>query len=156
MCHSGAGSQSAERDLPWDFPSGPVAKTLSLPVQGAQVQSPAWELRSCMPRGMANTILKIKIKKKEKGLGKPGRPGVGSCGHCCSVMSDSLPPHGLWPARLLCPWNFPGDNTGVGCHFLLQGIFPTQGWHPHLLGLLHWQADSLPLQKLIWSGPLTR
>ena len=30
------------------------------------------------------------------------------------------------PTRLLCPWNFPGKNAGVGCHLLLQGIFPTQ------------------------------
>ena len=52
----------------------------------------------------------------------------------CSVMSDSLQPLGLYPTRLLCPWNFPGKNTGVGCHFLLQGIFPTQGLNP---GLLH-------------------
>ena len=44
----------------------------------------------------------------------------------CSVMSDSLWPHGLGPATLLCPWDFPGKNTGVGCHFLLQGIFLTQ------------------------------
>ena len=36
------------------------------------------------------------------------------------VESDSLWPHGLQPARLLCPWDFPGKNTGVGCHFLLQ------------------------------------
>ena len=35
--------------------------------------------------------------------------------------------HGLQPTRLLCPWNFPGKNTGVGCYFLLQGIFLTQG-----------------------------
>ena len=35
----------------------------------------------------------------------------------CSVMSDSLQPHGLYPTRLLCPWDFPGKNTGVGCHF---------------------------------------
>ena len=40
---------------------------------------------------------------------------------------------------------FPGKNTGVGCHSLLQGIFPTQGSSPCLLCLLHWQADSLPL-----------
>ena len=40
-----------------------------------------------------------------------------------SVLSDSLRPHGLQPSRLLCPWDFPGKNTGVGCHFLLQGIF---------------------------------
>ena len=52
-------------------------------------------------------------------------------------MSDSLWPHGLYrlyPARILCPWNSPGKNTGVGCHFLLQGIFLTQGSNP---GLLH-------------------
>ena len=35
-----------------------------------------------------------------------------------------LRPHGLCPARLLCPGDSPGKNTGVGCHFLLQGIFP--------------------------------
>ena len=39
----------------------------------------------------------------------------------------------------------PGKDTGVGCHALLQGIFPTQGWNPHLLCLLRWQAGSLPL-----------
>ena len=43
-----------------------------------------------------------------------------------SVMSDSLQPHGLQPSRLLCPWDSPGKNTGVGCHSLLQGIFLTQ------------------------------
>ena len=52
---------------------------------------------------------------------------------CCSVVSDSLQPHG-YSARLLCPWGSPGKNTGVGCHFLLQGIFPTQVSN---LGLLH-------------------
>ena len=36
-------------------------------------------------------------------------------------------------------------NTGVGCHFLLQKIFPIPGWNPRLLNLLHWQRDSLPL-----------
>ena len=43
------------------------------------------------------------------------------------------------PARLLCPWDSPGKNTGVGYHALLQGIFPTQGLNLHLLSLLHWQ-----------------
>ena len=43
-----------------------------------------------------------------------------------------------WPTSLLCPWNFPGKNTGVGCHFLLQGIFLNQGLNPCLLCLLHW------------------
>ena len=44
-----------------------------------------------------------------------------------------LRPHGLWPASLLCLWDFLGKNTRVGCHFLLQGNFPTQGPNPRLL-----------------------
>ena len=52
-------------------------------------------------------------------------------------MSDSVRPHGLHRARLLCPWDSPGKNTGVGLRALLQGIFPTQGWNPCLLCLLH-------------------
>ena len=63
-------------------------------------------------------------------------------------MSDSVQPYRLQPARLLCPWNFPGKNIRVGCHFLLRGIFPTQESNPGLLHLLHWQADSLPLNHL--------
>ena len=57
-----------------------------------------------------------------------------------SVMSYSWS-RGLQPARLLCLCGFPGKKTGVGCHFLLHGIFPTVGWNPCLL---QWQADSLP------------
>ena len=49
-----------------------------------------------------------------------------------SVLSDSLRPHGLSPTRLLCPWDSPGKNTGMGCHSLLQRIFPTQGLNPGL------------------------
>ena len=49
-------------------------------------------------------------------------------------MSDSLWPSGLQPTRLLCPWNSPGKNTGVDCHFLLQRVLPTQGSN---LGLWH-------------------
>ena len=72
----------------------------------------------------------------------------------CSVISDSLQAQGLKPARLFCPWNFPDKNTGVGCHSLLQGIFPSQGLN---LGL------SLPLEKamaphsstLAWKIPQT-
>ena len=62
-----------------------------------------------------------------------------------SVVSDSLRPRGLWPTRLLRAWDSPGKNTEVGCHFLLQGIFPTQGSNP---GLLHWQAGSLLSEPL--------
>ena len=41
--------------------------------------------------------------------------------------AQSCPTFGLWPIRLLCLWNFLGKSTGVGCHFLLQGVFPTDG-----------------------------
>ena len=54
------------------------------------------------------------------------------------------------PDSLLCPWDSPDNNTGVGCHFLFQGIFPIQGRN---LRLWHWQVDSLPLSHLgssIW------
>ena len=57
-----------------------------------------------------------------------------------SVVSDSLRPHGLYS-----PWNSPGQSTGMGCHFLLQEFFLTQGLNPCLL---HWQADSSPLSHL--------
>ena len=50
----------------------------------------------------------------------------------CSAVYDSLRPHGWQTARLLCPSDFPGKSTGVGCHFLLQGIFPPQGLNPCL------------------------
>ena len=63
----------------------------------------------------------LKGKKEQHGSNK------------CSVVSDLLGPHELKPTRLFCPWNFP-ENTGVGCHFLLQGIFLTQGLN---LGILH-------------------
>ena len=80
-----------------------------------------------------------------------------SCVLSRSVVSYSLRPHGLQHTRLLCPWDSPGTNTGVGCHVLLQGIFLTQGSNPCLLHLVHWQAGSLPLAppaKLTWSWRL--
>ena len=52
---------------------------------------------------------------------------LGSVLCCCLVTKSYLTlsqPHGLSPTRLLCPWNFPGKNTGVSCHFSLRGIFP--------------------------------
>ena len=54
--------------------------------------------------------------------------------------------HGRSPTKLLCPWDFPGKNPGVGWHFLLQ-IFVAQESNPHLL---HWQADSLPPETFFY------
>ena len=62
-----------------------------------------------------------------------------------SVKSDSAT---TWTAARQAPLSVhdsPGKNPGVGCHALLQGILPTQGLDLHLLGLLRWQAGSLPL-----------
>ena len=63
--------------------------------------------------------------------------------HCCCCGLVTLSRVRLlaipWTVahRLLCPWDSPGKHTGVGCHFLLQGIFPTQGSNPGLLCLLY-------------------
>ena len=66
----------------------------------------------------------------------------------CKLVSDSLWPHELQPTWLLCPWSFLDKNTGAGCHFLLQGIFQTQGSNRCLRCLRPWQVDSLPLCPL--------
>ena len=67
-----------------------------------------------------------------------------------SVVSDSLRPHGLQPTRLLCPWGFPGKNTGVDCHFPSSGDLPDQGIEPECPAL---QADSLLSEPLLAEGP---
>ena len=73
-----------------------------------------------------------------------------------SVMSDSLQPHGLQPTRLLCPWDSPGKNTGVGCHALLQGLFLIQRSNLCLLCLLgdirvlyHYHHQKSPNYRLL-------
>ena len=69
--------------------------------------------------------------------------------HVCAKLLQSCPtPCDPMDSRLLCPWDSPGKNTGVGCHFLLQGIFPAWGSNRRLLCLLRWQADSLSLAPL--------
>ena len=92
----------------------------------------------------------------------------GVCGRkCVHVHTQScltLWPYGLQPTRLLCSWDSPGKNTGVGCHFLLQGIFPIQGSN-QLLWFLphHWQILCHCLgsswgewiRALVWVSPFT-
>ena len=53
-----------------------------------------------------------------------------------------LPLHDYSPPGSFCPWDFPGKNTKMVCHFLLHGFFPTQGLNA---SLLHWQVSSLSL-----------
>ena len=127
------------------FPRGSAVKNLPAmqEVQGTWIQSPGWEVP--LEEGMAthSSILTWRIPWTEE----PGSPqSIGSLSQIqlkqlsththvvkwsesCAVVSDSLPPHGLYS-----PWNSPGQNTGVGSLSILQGIFPTLGLNP---GLLH-------------------
>ena len=70
-----------------------------------------------------------------------------------SVVLDSLRPNGLWPAKLLCLWISPGKNIGIGCLFLLQGIFPTQGSNPglpHCRRILYQMSHKGSPRILVW------
>ena len=68
--------------------------------------------------------------------------------NCTSILVYSVIQLCPILTRLLCPWDFLGKNSRVGCHFLLQEIFLTQGSNLNLLCLRHWQADFLPLCHL--------
>ena len=71
---------------------------------------------------------------------------------CLVPKSDSLWPHGLKPTRPLPPWDSPGKNAGEGCHFLLQGIFPTQGLNS-CIGrqiLYYWATRELLRGPVTW------
>ena len=75
-------------------------------------------------------MLRVRVKSEVKSLSRV----------------KTLRPHGLWPTRLLRPWDFPGKRTGVGCHWGLQGIFPTQGSN---LGLPHCRQMLCRLKTLL-------
>ena len=85
-------------------------------IPGVEVEDPEWQRLSC----------------------------VCACMHANLLQSCLFQSYGLQSARLLCPWDSSGMDTGVGCHALLQGIFLTQGSNPRVLCLLHWQMGSLP------------
>ena len=92
--------------------------------------------------GSLNQFLKISNYLKTCSTNFPGA--------CACVLSHFSPvllfvANGLKPTRPVHLWDSPGKNTRVGCHGLLQGIFPTQGWNPSLLQLLYWEVGSLPL-----------
>ena len=75
------------------------------------------------------------------------------CLRACSVMSDSSRLHGLQPTRLLCPWDFPAKNTGVGCHFLTRASSqPRDQTHMSCTGrqiLDHWATREAHLRVLL-------
>ena len=74
-----------------------------------------------------------------------------------SVMSNSLQPHGLYPTRLLCPWDSPGKNTGVGCHDLQGSSWPRDGTMvSHIAGrfLIVWTYNAtinIHVQVCMWA-----
>ena len=104
-----------------DLPAGGAGEAKSLrsqcrgpgliPSQGTRSHMP--QLRVCMPH-----LKTLRAPTKDPVC-------VCVCEHVCEWLSRVrlFGPHGLQPTRLLCPWDSPGKNTGVGCHVLLQGIF---------------------------------
>ena len=71
---------------------------------------------------------------------------IHACVLCCFSHVQLCNPLDFSPLGSSINGDSPGENTGVGCHALLQDIFPTQGSNLHLLCLLHWHADSLLLE----------
>ena len=140
------------------LPSNKITSNILSTMREAQFQSLDWEDLLEKETATHSSILAWKTPLMEEpgelqsmGSQRVGHDWVTSLSisvHVCSVVSNSSQPHGLWPTKLFCPWNVPGKNIGVGCHFLLQGIFPTQGSNPSLSCLLNRQADSLPTHHL--------
>ena len=108
------------------------------------MQTPWQQAGALMEESPVNGLDTRQLQPSTDASPMPGRTGnfhsawlVHSRNLCAvlrSVVSGSLRPQGLWPAKLLCPWDSPGKDTGVGKHSLLQGIFLVQESNP---GLLH-------------------
>ena len=131
-----------ERDVTWfDFNWVPLATAFT-------TDSPNSEWTPCTRvHKVFHLLWKIRLSKSK--LKKKKQPPT-----CVSVLLFSC-----CHVQLFCyPMDYsrPGSSVhrisqqeyGVGCHILLQGIFPTQELNPYFLGLLHWQEDSLPLLNL--------
>ena len=143
--------------------------TTSLQRHAFQSTQAGWQLLNCPPpvsqviHGLTHGVRKISqifYDIRERGLWLHGlTKNLGYKQHegvigphpvllrvCVSVCAQSRPvlcnPMDCKPTKFLYPWDFSGKNTEVGCHFLLRGIFLTQGLNPCLL---HWQARSSPL-----------
>ena len=86
-------------------------------------------LRACYTQGTTVNAGGIWVNKTESL--SPGNLYVLPACSATSVVSDSLRPHGPWRARLLHPWDSPGNSTGVRCHFLLH-VLITHKWMGYL------------------------
>ena len=101
-----------------------------------------WRNVCLLGRGLSSFTLSFTQSVRDNSLpfGFVGMLGLRYVnGSACSCTCN---PMDCGPPGSSVPGTSPNNNTGVGCHFLLQGIFPTQGWN---LRLLHWQVNSVPL-----------
>ena len=101
---------------------------------------------SLLPSFMFSLVMSHRALRRPLHAGSPVSCFFLVC-KVASVVSDSLQPYGLQPAKLLCPWDSSEKNTGVGCHALLQGVFPTQESNPSLLHLLMGSLPPAPSGK---------
>ena len=163
------GEGSTSRKDPYDVSSrktrhygmtGSVQYGLSV----TQAHTRSHALQSCWfpvggfhPQGTETELLRCRANQQPPTAASPG-----GCGRPRWEPGVDAPDDPKGPARLLRPLDFPGKNTGMGCHFLLQGIFPTQGWNP---GLLHCKQSLYCLLKkdmathsstLAWKIPWTK
>ena len=121
----------------------------------------AWRIPWLEEPGGLQSVGSRRVGSDRRDLARVREEGLGPCSWCSAYPLFHLAISGCVLSRVrlfvtllavahqvplsVCPRDSPGQNTGVGCHFLLQGIFPTQGSNSHLLHLLHWQANSLTL-----------
>ena len=132
---------------PWDTPSKNTGVGCHLLLQCMKVKSESEVAHSCptlrdpmdcsQPGSSILPYFFLCQIKHESFWSPESNPGLIPDVHACSVAQSCLtlcnPIDCSQPARLLCPQDFSNSNTGVGCHFLLLGIFPNQGSNPCLL-----------------------
>ena len=114
---------------PWDSPGKNTGVGCHFLLQGMKVKCESEVAQSCPnlshpmdcspPGSSVHGIFQARVL--EWGASTfSGELTLSSVQFSRSVVSDSLRPHRRQPTRLPCPWDSPGKNTGVGCHFLLQ------------------------------------
>ena len=95
--------------------------------------------KGCFPVETQSPAQRHTLLEERSLIQKPSITSLCVCTYMCTCVCSvtsvvlTLRPHGLQSAKLLCPWDFPGKNTGVGCHALFQGISPAQGSNLSLL-----------------------
>ena len=96
-----------------------------------QRESPEGQTDTCCPEQQA-ICLGRGWGSQVRDLNQKVQPRLRTLGTQAHMPLENFIRQIVAPRRLLCPWDSPGKNTGMGCHFLLQGIFPTPGANPHI------------------------